>query len=146
MLTVDRIPIPSLWSLIVVGTGKVIWISAAVAWACSRIEDHAARLNVLRWFAAALIAIGITYDAPAFPILRVLLPSYAAWGHLVAGGALLWLSFETLEWNRARQSSDETVKTHVAHVLSKLQVENRAQAIVQALKRGLVTLEELDGA
>jgi DNA-binding NarL/FixJ family response regulator len=39
--------------------------------------------------------------------------------------------------------SDETVKTHVGHVLSKLQVENRAQAIVQALKRGLVTLEEL---
>jgi two-component system, NarL family, response regulator LiaR len=40
--------------------------------------------------------------------------------------------------------SDETVKTHVGNVLSKLQVENRAQAIVQALKRGLVSLEELD--
>jgi NarL family two-component system response regulator LiaR len=39
---------------------------------------------------------------------------------------------------------DETVKTHVGNVLSKLQVENRAQAIVQALKRGLVTLEELE--
>jgi NarL family two-component system response regulator LiaR len=39
--------------------------------------------------------------------------------------------------------SDETVKTHVGNVLSKLQVENRAQAIVQALKRGLVSLEEL---
>lgn len=38
---------------------------------------------------------------------------------------------------------DETVKTHVARVLSKLQVENRAQAIVQALKQGLVTIEEL---
>ena len=36
--------------------------------------------------------------------------------------------------------ADETVKTHVARVLAKLQVENRAQAIVQALKRGLVTL------
>jgi DNA-binding NarL/FixJ family response regulator len=41
---------------------------------------------------------------------------------------------------------DETVKTHVARVLSKLQVENRAQAIVQALKRGLLTLEELEDA
>ena len=40
--------------------------------------------------------------------------------------------------------SDETVKTHVGNVLSKLQVENRAQAIVQALKRSLVSLEELD--
>jgi DNA-binding NarL/FixJ family response regulator len=38
--------------------------------------------------------------------------------------------------------SDETVKTHVAHLLAKLQVENRAQAIVQALKRGLVRVDE----
>ena len=40
--------------------------------------------------------------------------------------------------------SEETVKTHVAHLLAKLQVENRAQAIVQSLKRGLVTLDELE--
>jgi NarL family two-component system response regulator LiaR len=39
---------------------------------------------------------------------------------------------------------EETVKTHVTHVLSKLHVENRAQAIVQALKRGLVSLDELE--
>jgi DNA-binding NarL/FixJ family response regulator len=39
---------------------------------------------------------------------------------------------------------EETVKTHVTHVLAKLQVENRAQAIVQALKRGLVSLEDLE--
>jgi len=39
---------------------------------------------------------------------------------------------------------DETVKTHVSNVLSKLAVENRAQAIVQALKRGLLSLEELE--
>ena len=40
--------------------------------------------------------------------------------------------------------AEETVKTHVTHVLAKLRVENRAQAIVQALKRGLVSLDELD--
>jgi DNA-binding NarL/FixJ family response regulator len=40
--------------------------------------------------------------------------------------------------------SDETVKTHVGHMFGKLQVENRAQAIVQALKRGLVSLDELE--
>jgi DNA-binding NarL/FixJ family response regulator len=40
--------------------------------------------------------------------------------------------------------SEETVKTHLGHLFGKLQVENRAQAIVQALKRGLVALEELD--
>jgi NarL family two-component system response regulator LiaR len=33
--------------------------------------------------------------------------------------------------------SDETVKTHVANVLAKLHVENRAQAIIQALRTGL---------
>ena len=40
--------------------------------------------------------------------------------------------------------SEETVKTHVAHLFGKLDVENRAQAIVQALKRSLVSLEELE--
>jgi len=39
--------------------------------------------------------------------------------------------------------SEETVKTHVANVLAKLQVENRAQAAVQALKRGLVSNDDL---
>lgn len=42
--------------------------------------------------------------------------------------------------------SEETVKTHVGHILGKLQVENRSQAIVQALKRGLLTVGELDDA
>lgn len=39
--------------------------------------------------------------------------------------------------------SEDTVKTHVSHVFGKLQVETRAQAVVQALKRGLVCLDEL---
>lgn len=38
---------------------------------------------------------------------------------------------------------DETVKTHVGNLLSKLGVQNRAQAVVQVLKRGLLSLEEL---
>jgi two-component system, NarL family, response regulator LiaR len=41
--------------------------------------------------------------------------------------------------------SEETVKTHVAHVLAKLNVDNRGQATVQALKRGLVEIGELIG-
>lgn len=39
--------------------------------------------------------------------------------------------------------SEETVKTHAGHVFAKLGVENRAQAIVQGLKRRLLSLEEL---
>ena len=44
----------------------------------------------------------------------------------------------------ALEIGDETVKTHVANLLAKLGVENRAQATVQALKRGLVSLDELE--
>ena len=39
--------------------------------------------------------------------------------------------------------SEDTVKTHVGRLLAKLQAENRSQAIVHALKRGLVSLDEL---
>jgi DNA-binding NarL/FixJ family response regulator len=38
--------------------------------------------------------------------------------------------------------TEETVKTHVAHVLMKLQVDNRSQAVTQALKLGLVSLDD----
>ena len=38
---------------------------------------------------------------------------------------------------------EETVKTHVSRLLSKLGVENRAQAAVQALKRGLVSFDDV---
>ena len=47
------------------------------------------------------------------------------------------------EIGEALHISNETVKTHVGNVLSKLGVENRSQAIVQALKRRLVRLEDL---
>lgn len=39
---------------------------------------------------------------------------------------------------------EETVKSHVSHLLGKLQVSNRAQAIVEALRRRLVAIEDLD--
>jgi two-component system, NarL family, response regulator LiaR len=47
---------------------------------------------------------------------------------------------------QALHVSAETVKTHVAHLLGKLQADNRAQAIGHALRRGLVSLDEPDGA
>jgi two-component system, NarL family, response regulator LiaR len=42
----------------------------------------------------------------------------------------------------AMSVSEETIKTHVGHLLAKLGAENRTQAIVQALKLGLVGLDE----
>ena len=41
--------------------------------------------------------------------------------------------------------SEETVKTHVSHVLAKLEVENRVQVIAEALRRRLVSVADLDG-
>ena len=38
---------------------------------------------------------------------------------------------------------EETIKTHVSRVLAKLHVDNRAQAIVEALRRRLVSVDEL---
>lgn len=40
--------------------------------------------------------------------------------------------------------SDETVKTHVGNILSKLQLAHRTQAIIYALKRGLISLDEIE--
>jgi DNA-binding NarL/FixJ family response regulator len=39
---------------------------------------------------------------------------------------------------------DETVKSHVSSLFAKLQVENRAQAVVRAIRLRIVSLEELD--
>ncbi|MBV7335801.1 response regulator transcription factor [Chloroflexi bacterium TSY] len=39
---------------------------------------------------------------------------------------------------------EETVKTHIGNILSKLQLAHRTQAVVYALKRGLISLDELE--
>jgi two-component system, NarL family, response regulator LiaR len=39
---------------------------------------------------------------------------------------------------------EQTVKTHVSHVLAKLAVDNRVQAIPEALRRRLVSIEDLE--
>jgi len=40
--------------------------------------------------------------------------------------------------------SNETVKTHVTKVLAKLRLSHRLQAVVYALKHGLISLDEID--
>ncbi len=40
--------------------------------------------------------------------------------------------------------SEETVKTHVGNILSKLHIRHRMQAVVRALKQGLISLDEID--
>jgi NarL family two-component system response regulator LiaR len=39
---------------------------------------------------------------------------------------------------------DETVKTHVGNILAKLHLAHRTQAVVEALKRGLLSLDEIE--
>jgi NarL family two-component system response regulator LiaR len=39
--------------------------------------------------------------------------------------------------------SEETVKTHIGNILSKLHLEHRTQALIYAIKQGLVSLDEL---
>jgi DNA-binding NarL/FixJ family response regulator len=38
---------------------------------------------------------------------------------------------------------EETVKTHVGNILAKLQLAHRTQAMIYALKQGIVSLDEL---
>jgi two-component system, NarL family, response regulator LiaR len=57
--------------------------------------------------------------------------------HLVSGRA-------NREIARALDIGEETVKSHVSHVLAKLQVESRAQAIAEALRRRWVSIDDLD--
>jgi len=40
--------------------------------------------------------------------------------------------------------SEETVKTHVGNILTKLHLEHRTQVALYALKRGLLSLDEID--
>lgn len=47
------------------------------------------------------------------------------------------------EIGEALHVSEETVKTHVGNILSKLQLSHRTQAVVYALKQGIVSLDDL---
>lgn len=40
--------------------------------------------------------------------------------------------------------SPETVKTHVGNILAKLHLAHRTQAVIYALKRGLISLDDID--
>lgn len=40
--------------------------------------------------------------------------------------------------------SDETIKTHVGNILTKLQLAHRTQAVIYALKKGMISLDEID--
>jgi NarL family two-component system response regulator LiaR len=95
--------------------------------------------------AVRAVALGKTYIDPsvAKQILEAAVPGDDLTPREVDVLRQLALGRSNKEIANALNIGDETVKTHVGNVLSKLQVENRSQAIVQALKRGLVSLEEL---
>jgi two-component system, NarL family, response regulator LiaR len=39
--------------------------------------------------------------------------------------------------------SEETVKSHIGNILGKLHLAHRTQAVIYALKQGLISLDEL---
>lgn len=54
------------------------------------------------------------------------------------------LGFTNKEIAERMSVSAETVKTHVANILAKFGLAHRMQAVIYALKQGLITLDELD--
>jgi len=96
--------------------------------------------------AVRAVARGKTYIDPSVSgqILRAAAPNDDLTPREIEVLRQLALGRSNKEIADALSIGDETVKSHVGNVFSKLQVENRAQAIVQALKRGLVALEELE--
>lgn len=40
--------------------------------------------------------------------------------------------------------AEETVKTHVGNILSKLQLGHRTQAVIYALKQGILSIDEIE--
>ncbi len=95
--------------------------------------------------AVRAVAQGRTYIDPSVSrqILRAPAPPDDLTPREVEVLQQLALGLANKEIAHALSISEETVKSHVGNVLNKLQVENRSQAIVQALKRRLVKLEEL---
>ncbi len=93
------------------------------------------------------MAAGRTYIDPSVGQWIVQAAGQAHGDHLTPREAevlrRLALGLSNKEIASALVISEETVKSHVASVFSKLQVENRAQAVVQALRRRLIELEEL---
>jgi NarL family two-component system response regulator LiaR len=39
--------------------------------------------------------------------------------------------------------TEDTVKTHVGNILSKLQLAHRTQAVIYALQQGLISLDDI---
>lgn len=95
--------------------------------------------------AVRAVARGKTFIDPA--IGRLLLPARRGADDLTARETdvlrQLVLGKSNKEIGATLDISEQTVKTHVAHLLGKLQAENRGQATIEALKRGIVTLDDL---
>jgi NarL family two-component system response regulator LiaR len=55
----------------------------------------------------------------------------------------LALGLTNREIAEALTITEETVKTHVGNILTKLQLAHRTQAAIYAIKKGFITLDEI---
>jgi two-component system NarL family response regulator len=98
--------------------------------------------------AVRAVARGKTYIDPAVATLSVepLVASDALTPRELDVLRLLVVGRSNKEIAGALDISEETVKSHVSHLLAKMHVDNRAQAIAESLRRRLVSVADLDQA
>jgi signal transduction histidine kinase len=89
---------PQLWSLILMVAANAVWLSGAAAAGFGQIEDARTRARALRVFGLVLLAAGILYWAPAYPVIRIMAPAVFGWAPLLTGLIMLSVSRE----NRVR--------------------------------------------
>ncbi len=116
-------------------------LSAARAGALSYVAKDAEPEEMLRVVRAAAVGVS-TLDARFAVALE---QAKARYGHLTPRELEVLIRIARGQSNREIAAdlglSEETVKTHVAHLLAKLDVTDRTQASVFALRSGLVPLD-----
>ena len=113
-LTLSRTPLKpaDLWSLTLMLAAMAVWLSCAAAAGLARIENAIIRRRMVLALAGCLIAVGLLYFAPAYPLLRVILPDAAPWIAIVPGLVLLYASTDRRFFERRTAAAPGSITFH----------------------------------